>query len=240
MTHPFRLENPPVGAAEVIEAAIAAITFPWDLLNGATVRVRWGDERMGQVSGLYYSSSDQIVMSDKPMHLDTGAGFVFAHEVGHMVDDMALNDAARAGLLRLMHPGIQIGHVNHDHPDTGHAAPDDRWWNGGESYVGLHYEAWADLFVAAFAPTVWDGTYLAGAPQRGPRFVHWTNDLAEVRRVVLSAAPASAPVTAQRAEPQEAIVTPHRHPKLHARIRGLRERLRRLRRRVRRMEQRRQ
>lgn len=191
---PFRLVDPPVDQGETIRAAVEAIDFPWEYLvplldedYDKAIVVEWGDTGQG-VSGLYYGGSNKIVMSTRAYHLDVSAGFVFAHEVGHMIDDFFLDDVAQEQLRTLMHagPGLQIGHFNHDHPDAGHKT--EFWSNGGDAYVSRIYECFADQFVAAFAPTIWDGTYLPGGHQRYPRFVHWTDDHRAVREIVLRSA----------------------------------------------------
>jgi hypothetical protein len=65
---------------------------------------------------------------------------------------------------------IEWAHV-HEHPET---------WRAGTrapSYYHRINEAYADAFVAAFAPTIWDRDY--------HRFTHATSDTAEVRRLTL-------------------------------------------------------
>jgi hypothetical protein len=62
------------------------------------------------------------------------------------------------------------------------------WENYSDEYLFRHNEAFADLFVEAFAPTIWDGSFYQGAPSKGPdwlRFVHTTDDLEEVKRLFL-------------------------------------------------------
>lgn len=58
-----------------------------------------------------------------------------------------------------------------------HSQPHSELWVSGNKYLFRLNESYADLFVAAFAPALWEGHY--------PRFVHWTNDLAAVRRITL-------------------------------------------------------
>lgn len=225
--HPFRLVDPPEGQAQIIEAAIAAIDYPWHLLADAVaadrdkaVLVEWDDTGQG-TSGLFYGSTLRIVLGTRAYHLGAEVGFVFAHEVGHLVDKATLTEAKRAELSALMHPGVTIGHFNHDHPDAGHVS--ETWVDTGNHYPSRLNEAFADLFVAAFAPQLWQGHY--------PRFVHWTDDLAAVRRITLG----DAAVTAtSQPEPE-----PHTHPGLRRRIRNLRAAIKRLRSRVRRLERRR-
>lgn len=231
---PFRLVNPPEGAAEVIAEAVRRIEFPWPMLDAyvdadddRAVLVEWGDTGQG-VSGLFYGYGARILLSNLDRDLGPAQAFVFAHEVGHLVDRAVLDDEARAALLAIMHPGIRLGHFDHDHPDAGHDADPGEWSNGGDAYVSRVYEAFADLFVAAFAPSLWDGSAF-GIGRRWPRFVHWTDDLDAVRRYTLAAGrPDSkpAPVPARPARP--------RRRRLRALRAHLRRVLRRWRRRVRR------
>lgn len=226
--HPFRLVNPPPGQADIIEAAIAAIDYPWERLADAVaddydkaVVVEW-DDTGGQVSGQFWAGSLKIKMGSRAYQLAGDVAFVFAHEVGHLVDAATLTDADRAALTALFHDGppVQIGHFNHDHPDAGHVS--EGWADNANAYVSRLNESFADLFVATFAPSLWDGHY--------PRFVHWTDDLAAVRRIALG----DAVVTASTPEPDR-----HKHRGLWRRIRNLRVVVKRLKRRVRRLERRR-
>lgn len=181
---PFRLVDPPPGQSDIIRAAIEAIDYPWERLAAAVVDdrdkavlVEW-DDTGGQVSGRFYGGSLRIIMGTRAYQLDEGAGFVFAHEVGHLVDAATFTDADRAALAALFHRGpfAQIGHFNHDHPDAGHVS--EEWSDTSNAYVSRLDECYADQFVAAFAPTLWAG--------RGVRFVHWTDDHAEIRRLTLA------------------------------------------------------
>lgn len=196
---PFRLVNPPEGQAEIVASAIEAIDFPWDRFAVAlahdsdhAILVEWDDTGQG-VSGLAYGYSLRIVMSDRSAHLNSAAGFVFAHEVGHLVDSATLRDEDRKAIMALTHSSEEtyreddrgetfngtwwpMSHMNeHD---------DEDWTNGGDHYFRRHNEAYADLFVAAFAPTIWDGTSGLGG-KRYPRFVHWTEDREAVRELTL-------------------------------------------------------
>lgn len=216
---PFRLVDPPPGQEAIIRAAIEAIDFPWIFLmsrlhedSDRAIVVEWTDSMVpNTASGLYYGGSNRIVMSSRVMHLDAGAGFVFAHEVGHLVDDWFLTDTAKEQLRAVMHagPGLQIGHFNHDHPDAGHKS--EVWSNGSDSYVSRIYESFADQFVAAFAPTIWDGSYLAGASRRYPRFVHWTDDHRAVKEIVIRSATPPSPAPQPVRTPMFKDV-PFKHP----------------------------
>lgn len=231
--HPFKLINPPEGQTKIIEAAIAAIDYPWERLTDAVqadsdkaVLVEWDDTGQG-TSGLFYGGSLRIVLSTRSYHLDSGAGFVFAHEVGHLVDSATLRDEDREALMRVTHADPKTyrwpaGHGwSHDQPHT-------EEWATSNDYLFRHNEAFADLFVEAFAPKVWDGSFYPGAPSKGPdwlRFVHTTDDLDVVRRITLA-----------RELPKPKETTMEGNSKLWVLIRRLRDRLNNQRRRIRRLE----
>lgn len=189
----FRLVNPPPGQEEIIRQAIALIDYPWELIDhelrydqDKAVLIEWDDTGQG-VSGVYEGGTHTIRLSGLERDLGPQAAFVFAHEVGHLVDMAALTDKARASLVALMHRGpfVQIGHYNHDHPDAGHTS--ELWWTGAEnSYTSRIHECFADQFVAAFAPAIWDGSGVEGSSGHWPRFVHWTEDHAEIRHLTLA------------------------------------------------------
>ena len=230
---PFRLVDPPPGQEELIRATIEAIAFPWTLLadrihedSDKAIIVEWTDNMVpNTASGLYYGGTNRIVMSSLARNLDAGAGFVFAHEVGHMIDDWFLSEEYQQRIIGVMHDGdfVQLGHFNHDHPDAGHLK--ETWWNGSDAYVSRIYEAFADQFVAAFAPSVWDGSFFPGAPKRYPRFVHWTDKHAEIKEIVLESAtpepPTPAPVPEKEEEPMFRDVGLN-HPKRRAIERAVR------------------
>jgi predicted small secreted protein len=185
----FDLIDPPPGQAEKVIAAYKACSYPFQRLIprlrsdvDQRIIVRWKD--MGQsVSGLWISGTNEIHLSNKSYHMVYDTGFVFLHELGHMVDSATLNDAEKAELITIMHTlKPQIGHINHDHPDAGHTS--EIWNNSSEPYCSRIKEAFADLFVATFAPTVYNGT--SGGPASEEhffRFVHWTQNLEDIRRV---------------------------------------------------------
>ena len=187
----FRLVDPPPGQADIIRAAVNAIDYPWWRLLRATwadpdgaILVKWLDTGQG-TNGLFYGPTYEIHLSHMEKDLDSGAAFVFAHEVGHLVDRATFDTATRQAITTLYHSGdyIQIGHFDHDHPDAGHES--EAWSSARNSYVSRLNECYADQFVAAFAPRIWNGDDAEGWRQRHPRFVHWTDDLAAIRRLTL-------------------------------------------------------
>jgi len=187
----FDLIDPPPGQADKVIAAYHACSYPWQRLiprlrsdPQGRVLVKWLNT--GQtVSGLWISGTNEIHLSNLSYHMPYDVGFVFLHEVGHLIDSATLNDAEKAELISLMHTmAPQIGHINHDHPDAGHTS--EIWNNSSEPYMARIKEAFADLFVATFAPTVYNGT--SGGPASEEhffRFVHWVQNLDFVRQIVL-------------------------------------------------------
>ena len=200
---PFRLIDPPPGQAEIIRAAYDAINYPWDRLtpelsadpDGACL-VKWVDSLPQGTTGRFRGSYE--------IHLSTGltqrgqsAGLVFTHEVGHLVDRATFDTETRDRLMALLHASPETyrddakgqTHNGNWWPDSHMNPHSELWLNGGARYNLQIHEAYADLFVRAFAPTVWDGSYLEGAPSRSAtwvRFVHWTDDLAAVRDLTLA------------------------------------------------------
>lgn len=188
----FRLIDPPPGQIELIQRAVNAIDYPWRRLLRRTwadpdgaILVRWKDTGQG-TTGLFYGQVYEIHLSALERDLDSHM-WVFAHEVGHLVDWATFDRETRAALTELMHrpPFVQIGHYDHDHPDAGHGSED--WRSGYNSYTSRLNEAYADLFVAAFAPDVYHGR-LPGTRRHHPRFVHHVaeDELPEVRRLTLA------------------------------------------------------
>lgn len=208
---PFRLLNPPDGQVEIVRAAYEAIDFPWERFAVALARdsdhailVEWNDTGQG-ISGLAYGYSLRIVMSNRNYHLNEGAAFVFAHEVGHLVDSATLRDEDRAAIMALTHSddltyrGDSRGETFNDTwwPEA-HANEHEEEWVSSNDYQLRHNEAFADLFVQAFAPTLWDGSEL-NTGRRYVRFVHTTDDLEKFRELVLW--------TPSEPEPKEDVLT---------------------------------
>ena len=170
---------------------LRAVDYPWRRILPAVrqdpdqaVVVRWTDTGQG-VSGLYFGSRIEIHLS----HLDRDADkltFALAHELGHLVDGTTLDRADRADLLALLHVETRsLGPYGHDHEVMDH--PPDRWVHlasDDTEYAVRPNESYADLWVATFAPAIWNGE-LPGTRQHYPRFVHWTDDLDAVRHLTL-------------------------------------------------------
>lgn len=184
----FELVDPPDAATvETVLEVLGGIRFPWrrvlpELVREGDRRVRivWDADLTTTRAGEYNSWSNTVTLSDRAIFRD-GLGFTLAHELGHLVDDTVLDEDARRLLTALMHAGRspRLGHFGHDHPDARHV---DRWPGlAADHYPTRLDEAFADLFVRAFAPDQWEG--------RHPRFVHWTDDLDAFREIVLSCRP---------------------------------------------------
>lgn len=188
----FRFVDPPEGQAEAMQATLDAIDYPWwRLLAGidrdpdGAVLVRWLD--LGQKgTGLYDRKTVEVHLSTRYPNWQRDAPFVLAHEVGHAVDFVFLDEAQRADLLALFHAkpaGRWDGQENPNVPGEPHPLSHDarehpeRWVSVQKDYVFRPRESFADLFVRAFAPSIWADRY--------PRFVHWTDDLDTFRSIVL-------------------------------------------------------
>lgn len=180
---PFLLVDPPPGQPGMIEATVDAIDFPWDRLDARlakdpdqAVLVRYLDTGQS-ANGLFFGRTLEIHLGTRYEGWEAGVPFVFAHEVGHLVDHALLTFDRREDLLGLMHrsPGPWDSNPNavEWHHDQDHAEA----WVSSNPYLFRPSESYADEFVAAFAPTIWG--------QRAPRFVHWTDDLAAIRSVTL-------------------------------------------------------
>ena len=174
--------------AERFVATIGKIGYPWRRLlprlrrdPDQAVVVKW-DALDQNTTGLYYSGNRvEIHLSEDGRHADSEP-FVLAHEVGHLVDDATLIGEDRRALTALFHASpetyrrdetilndviIEWAHI-HEHSEQ---------WRSANPYLHRINEAYADAFVAAFAPTIWDRDYY--------RFTHATSDTAEVRRLTL-------------------------------------------------------
>ena len=167
---------------------IEAIGYPWRRIipklrddPDQAVVVKW-DALAQNTTGLYYSGNRvEIHLSEDGRHAESEP-FVLAHEVGHLVDDATLIGEDRRALTDLFHASpetyrrdeqllngviIEWAHV-HEHSEQ---------WRSANPYLHRINEAYADAFVAAFAPTIWDRDY--------HRFAHATDDVQEVRRLTL-------------------------------------------------------
>ena len=168
---------------------VAQIGYPWRRIlpklrddPDQAVVVRWDDTPQG-TTGLYYGNRIEIVLADtEGRYTELTEPFVIAHEIGHLVDSATLDRAARQNLTGLFHASpetyrrdetilndviIEWAHI-HEHSEQ---------WRSANPYLHRINEAYADAFVAAFAPTIWDRDY--------HRFTHATSDTAEVRRLTL-------------------------------------------------------
>lgn len=189
----FRYIDPPdqIALQQCIDA-INDCSYPWerclpelDLESQGKVNVVWGDAGQN-VTGTYHKFKDDMhnVITLNTRYQVTSYAFTMLHEAGHMVDDTALRDDQRIALVKKWHNDLEgrwDGDPNvgvewgHERPHT-HAI-----YNGGWTVRDAHYyhrpnEAFADAFVAAFAP--------AHFPY--PRFAHWSSDFAGIRAIVLS------------------------------------------------------
>lgn len=186
----FELVDPPEGQVEVIRDLVVRIDYPWHRLiprirtdPDQAVVVRWVKD---QNLGLYFDRNIEIHLSTQYTHSwERSVPFTFAHEVGHLVDFATLTEDDRADLLALMHEKDESRYAGQEDPNNpGEPHPwshdrdhPERWESVQRDYLFRPREAYADLFVAAFAPSLWEG--------KSPRFVHWTDDLQAVRDITL-------------------------------------------------------
>lgn len=207
---PFLLVDPPTPQDEaLVRATIDAIEVPsWDGVTASpefrqdsdrAVVVEWVEAMVpNTATGLYYSGTNRIVLEAG----NAGVGFVFAHEVGHMIDDLVLTDEAREQLSALMHadanPDPKFGH------DGTELVPHSEEWVNGAHYGARINEAFADVFVAAYAPRVWAGD-VGGGYQRHRRFVHYVEpaNLPKVRAVIDPLLDPPAPTAPAKPAPEE-------------------------------------
>lgn len=191
----FKFIDPPSDTAlQQCTDAIDACFYPWERClpelkaeSEGKVTVRWEDTGQGN-TGMYYGSKDRVqnVILLNNRYSVTNHAFTMLHEAGHMVDDTALRDDQRKALVEKWHKDldgrwddyIQNGEEiswSHNTPHT-HSTYQSGWRVSDADYYHRPNEAFADAFVACFAPTVF--SY--------PRFAHWSNDLAGVRSIILS------------------------------------------------------
>lgn len=186
-----------------------ACSYPWercvpelDAESNGKVTVIWADAGQG-VTGLYYKSwrnpangevvHNVIVLNNR--YSSTNHTFTMLHEAGHMVDDTALRDDQRKALVAKWHKDLDgrwDGYISngeeivwshntvHEHAEWNFGwtatVPNEPGYNG---YYHKPNEAFADMFVACFAPTLF--------PYK--RFAHWSDDYAACRAIILSLPP---------------------------------------------------
>jgi hypothetical protein len=173
----FRLVDPPAGVEAIFRDTVPRIGLPWHLVAAAAQQAGGAfsvffDDWQG--SAEYRKYGRTFHFSTRYAGWEAAIPFVFTHEVGHLVDDVILTGPARRALMALMHVSpVTLGHMDHDHVDVAH--PEHWRTNEPISYMARLHEAFADVFVRAYAPTLWPGY---------PRFIHHTEDAAAVRRII--------------------------------------------------------
>lgn len=162
-----------------IDESLRHIDFPWyRIIPGLRSKGRSRVQVLFQpidpsLLGSYSNSQCAITMNS--IYPLSGMPFTFAHEVGHMVDDLTLANTA-AGLAqreKIRQFWVPLSATN---PDGRHTSPHQcqTWKNSSDDYLWRHFEAYAEAFVAAFSPVVW------GARSPYSRFVHWPVDYTNV------------------------------------------------------------
>lgn len=190
----FRLVDPPTEDAfgpfdtvEWAEDTIARIDFPWWRCNpyrwrkyeaqDCRVLVEWGDAGDGNM-GRWSRSAGKITMDAHKFRIQSKGPtsvvtMTLAHEIGHMVDSTVLDVPAQNAIMQLMHTPPS--------PVLGPCYDETRWElpTSRTTWYERHKEAYADQFVEAFAPEIWN--------QREWRTHHTHVDPVEIRRLTLGA-----------------------------------------------------
>lgn len=195
----FHLLNPPTPAdVELVRKILAHIDLDLDAVvrpflarhfYGDTVTVQWIPENNGAATASWWGTG-LIEISTQFTSWRDDLPFVLAHECGHMVDDACLTAADHAALTPVLHSGPGMpAPLTHSNAGTVYAHPNEDWVSMDNDYIARLNEAFADQFVAAFAPALWDGTATdVPVSKHYPRFVHYTADTASIRRIVEAAA----------------------------------------------------
>jgi hypothetical protein len=176
---------------ELVRDAYSQIDYPWHRLipglrdrGRAAVEVRWARPNPPGAVGTYTSSLNLITLGYQ--FGPSGMPSTFVHEVGHAVDDLTLTDVQRQRItafwhgLRCQYHWPEVADPNdptRPHPWAHEVWHYETWRSNSAEYLFRHNEAYADAFVAAFAPTIWDTRGVYG------RFVHWPTDYAVVPAV---------------------------------------------------------
>lgn len=188
----FRFIDPPdtIALQQCVDA-IDACFYPWEKClpeleaeSNGLVPVVWADSGQGN-SGTYVGGSRNLITLNN-RYSGVNYAFTMLHEAGHMVDDTALRDDQRKAILAKWHKDLDgrwDGYLqdgkeivwSHNTPHT-HTEWSFGWRVTGADYYHRPNEAFADAFVACFAPTYF--------PYK--RFAHWSDDTAGVRDIILS------------------------------------------------------
>jgi hypothetical protein len=184
-TDPYHPGDTPQDYLDEALWAVDNIDFPWSrLLRGlwrkglSSIHVEWvdsSDPRMPAGSiGVFDPNTATIYISYQ--YGLSGTGFTMAHECGHAVDALSFSWEIQQEIMAYWHT-MQCYYHNRQ-SDTGgpyiwsHEYPHPEQWvsAGNVNYAHKHNEAYADAFVAAFAPVVW------GSKGANTRFSHWPVD----------------------------------------------------------------
>lgn len=162
--------------AELIEDAYSHIEFDWklveDALDGGVITV-FTENLDGGLLGDYTRSMNLIRLNNS--YSINHFPFTFTHETGHMIDDILLTDEKRNAIIAKMLLQTDGRHDAVEHQEV--------WDKAQTTYAWKINEAWADIFVAAWAPITWGLKSESGIP----RFTHWVNDLDWIRALLPSA-----------------------------------------------------
>jgi hypothetical protein len=172
----FELQNPPDGGTEWFKSVLAKCDYPfWRVLpfvradNQQIIQVVWVDE--GGILGSWSGTGILRIGLQALTYRRADQEFTLIHEMGHMVDTAVMQRYGHhPTMLALLHEVDQGWYECSDPTD----------WNLPHATVphyARHTEAFADLFVYAFAPSLWPGQ----------RMTHHHPDPAYVRSKILEA-----------------------------------------------------
>lgn len=176
---PFLLEDPPPGGEDLVRQALAANTFDWEKIRPYVeadpdhgVIVRWTPIASGaQASFNQYGNEVLLDQWSWATNLDM-TKYAFTHECAHLIDYAFLNNQKRRDLQALML--ADPSHAGSTHPQP------ELWRPGYEvGYWDRIFEAWADVWVATYAPTLIYPLY-----PNGSRYSHRCNDAVAVKAIM--------------------------------------------------------
>jgi hypothetical protein len=193
----FHLVNPPLASdADLIRKIIDHIDFDWDAIKPYMAKhfidqidIQWITSNNGSATASWWGTG-LIEISTQFTSWRDDIPFVLAHEIGHMVDFACLTPKDHVALTTIFHSGPGMsGMMAHSNSGQYYKHPTEEWTDNDNDYVARLNENFADQFVAAIAPELWNGTATdLDCHQRWPRFVHYTDNNTAVRDIVESAA----------------------------------------------------
>lgn len=176
---PFLMVDPPEGGEAMVNEALAANSFPWHRIESYVeadtdhgIIVRWTPLDGGaQARFNQYGNEILIDLWSWQNSLDI-TKYAFTHESGHLLDYAYLNNMKRRDLMALMLADPSHAPLGHPSYETWRTGQDVSYWN-------RIFEAWADVFVATYAPTLIYPLY-----PNGSRYSHRCNNASAVKAIM--------------------------------------------------------